>query len=405
MKYVIVRCEDHARPSAQAATLLEGAKTAHLQHLAQAGAGGLICAHRDRRAIDRVALHRGLIGLTPHDPEASPGHWYAASAKVPVGADETVWCCELVTQQDGKILDQTVDEIPTKESGALIDALNRQLSSETRRWECGDGAHHLLVSREATLAERDIFAVPSPDTLAGQSWERALPRGATGEALRQLILETSKLLESQPVNRVRVDLGENPANLVWLWGPAQHLQQRTWAERTGHSGAIVSSCFPLRGFAQILGLEWKEATTSIEESAFERLTKTISVLSARHEIVYVHLRVRTSNPVERLCFMERLDQLLLKPLTEHLPTCGPWRLLLAIDDLMSASVPVVAIGSGLPQQPIAQLTSQNFTESPLTFADGEAVFAWLTQGQVAEKDVKRARPGVEASDVANAPTG
>ena len=376
----------------------------HLQHLAQAGAGGLIRPPRDRRAIDRFALHRGLVGLSPQDPEAAPGHWYAASAKVRVGSDETVWCCELMTQQDGKILDPTAGGIPTKESAALIDVLNRQLSSETRRWEYGDGAHHLFVTREKILAETDILAVPSPDVLAGQSWERALPRGATGEALQQLIVEASKLLESQPVNRVRLDLGENPANLVWLWGPAQPLPQKTWAERRGRSGAIISSCFPMQGFAQILGMEWKDAMHSIEEGAFERLAKQVNALLARHELVYVHLRVQTTHPVERLCFMERLDQLVLKPFTEHLPMGEPWRLLLAIDDLTSAAVPVVAIGSGLSQQPIAQLTSQSFAESPLTFADGEAVFAWLTQGQTPEQSTKRARPGVEASDVANAPT-
>ena len=55
MKYVILRCEDQAPYSEQTATLLAGAKTPHLQQLAQAGAMGAIRFRNDPPA-GRLAL-------------------------------------------------------------------------------------------------------------------------------------------------------------------------------------------------------------------------------------------------------------------------------------------------------------------------------------------------------------
>ena len=379
MKYVIIRCEDNSSGSDQTAALLDGAKTLHLQHLAQAGAAGTIPAHGNPPGLDRFDLHRALFGLGPHDPEAAAGRCYAASINRTLAEGETAWCCELVTHRDGRIVDPTAGGIPTKESEVLIHALDEELGSETRQWEVGRGPHHVLVVRDPALGADGHAAVRSAEALTGQAWSKQLPKGAAGDALRSVIEQASTLLERHPVNRVRVDLGENPANMLWLWGAAAAGPQRTFAERSRLSGAVVSSSFLLRGFARTLGLGWKEGPASFEGTPLQRLLKTVLALSEEHDLVYVHLRVDSADPVERLCAMERLDQILLKSLTEALPTRGPWRLLTVIDDRTNGSTPLVAIGTGLPQHPVAALTAQSFSESPLTLPDSVGLFSWFTK--------------------------
>ena len=140
----------------------------------------------------------------------------------------------------------------------------------------------------------------------------------------------------------------------------------------------MSSSFLLRGFAKTLGLGWKDGPHSFEERSLKPVAKTVQALLERHDFVYVHLGIATNDPVQRLCAMERIDQLLLKPLTEQLPETGPWRLLTVVDDRARGVVPFVAIGTGLPQQPVASLTAENFSESPLAFQDGGAWFSWFT---------------------------
>ena len=381
MKYVILRCEDPGSHGTQTAALLGGAKSSHLAQLAQAGAAGTsrLAPRADHAVIDRFHLHRALFGLTRRDPDASPGRCYAEGANVQLEPGDTAWGCELVTHRDGRIIDPTAGHITTQEARLLIQALDEGLGSGTRRWEIGSGSHHVLVVRDPALAADGRQPVRSPELLIGQLWRRHLPKGPVGGTLQVLLEQASTLLERHPINRVRVDLGENPANMLWLWGAGGAGPQRTFADRTGLSGTVVSTSFPMRGFARVLGLGWQEGPASFEGRALQRLLTGITSVIEQQDLVYVHLAVETGDPVERLCAMERIDQLLLKPLTDLLPRLGPWRLLTAIDDRHLGVVLFVAIGTGLSRQPIASLTAEAFTESPLTFPDGVGWFAWFTR--------------------------
>ena len=381
MKYVILRCEDYGPPGGQMAPLLEGARTPHLAQLAQAGAAGT--SRLDRRgshaALDRFRLHRALLGLERQDADALPGRCYAEAVDLRLAPEETAWCCELVTHREGRIIDPTAGNISTKESAALVEALNAELGSAARRWTVGSGSHHLCVVRDPLFAHDEARPVRSPDLLIGQPWRRHLPSGPAGHALRAVIEQASKLLDGHSINRVRVDLGENPANMIWLWGAGGAGPHQTYADRTGLSATVVSTDFLMQGLARALGLGWRTGPASFEERALQRLLTSLTPMLEQQDLVYVHLAVESGDPVERLCAMERIDQLLLKSLTEQLPRLGPWRLLVAVDDCRLGAVPFVAVGTGLARQPVAALTADRFMASPLAFRDGAGWFAWFTR--------------------------
>jgi len=380
MKYAILRCEDVSRPSGQTASLLEGARAAFLQHLAQAGAAGTIRRRSGSSAIDRFQVHRGLLGVGPKDVEALPGQCYADGANVRLAEGETAWCCELVTQHDGIVIDPTAGNIPTKESRELIQELNTRLGSDTRRWEVGEAFRHILVVRDPALEGDGLPQVSPPELLVGRSWRRSLQRGVRHAALRQLIEQAEKLLEAHAVNRVRVDLGENPANLIWLWGGGNPRPAGAERPRIVQPGVVVSKSFPLRGLARRLGLDWMDGPRSLDEEPLQRLTQAISARARTVESLYVHLEVPSADPVERQCIMERIDQRLLQPLHEMLAQGEPWRLLAAIDD-RSGNIAFVAMGTGLPQQPMARLTAEALTASPLHFTESAQLFAWFTKDE------------------------
>jgi len=379
MKHVIVRCEDGAIANQQTAALLESAKVMHLQQLAQAGAAGVLRNQGTSAALDRFTMNRSLLGFDPQEAAGRAGCSYAASINRSLADGEIAWCCDFITQRDGQLIDPTAGAIPTNQSAALIQHLNEQLGSETLRWEVGAGSQHLLIMRDPELDVERVASLLAPEQLLGQSWKRALPHGELQERLATVIEHGARCLEDHSINRVRIDLGENPANMFWLWGAATNTPQRTFTQQTGLSGALVSKSFPMQGLATLLQLRWSEGPATYDEKPLRHLSKRLRSLIDQSDLTYVHLRVATANPVERLCAMERIDQLLLKPLTEQLPTLGPWRLLVVADDRQSTSIPFVAIGTGLPQQPVPHLTTQGFAESPLTFPNGVALFTWLTQ--------------------------
>lgn len=377
MNALILRIEDISRASEQTTSLLEGAKTAFLQQLSQAGACGTIRGRPRAETLDRFRLHQGLVGIAQGDPDVSPGHCYAEGANVRLADGETAWCCELVTQRDGIVIDPTAGNIPTKESRILIQALNAQLGSDARRWELGEASRHLLVVRDPALEGHELPSVNPPEWLIGRSWRRGLQKGSRNARLRELIEQAEGLLEAHAINRVRVDLGENPANLIWLWGAGPASVGQGAPGRAGRSGVVFSKSFPLRGLARRIGLEWMEGPRSLQEEPLQRLRQAIQTRAKTAELIYVHLEVDSADPVERLCAMERIDQLVIKPLAEAASE-GQERRLLAVIDGRGGLVSFVAIGAGLPQQPIARLTAESFAESPLRFTDSAKLFSWLT---------------------------
>lgn len=378
MKFVIIRCEDGGR-GRQTAALLEGSKTAHLQQLAQAGAAGVLRHAGEHEPGDPSLLHRGLLGLDPQDADVAAARCYTASANISLKPGETAWCCDLVTQHDGHVIDPEAGRITTKESEALLQTLEEHLGAEGRHWATGSGPHHVLITRDPALTAERGHGVRSPHRLVGEEWSRHFPKGEGGDALRLLVDQASQVLEGHPINRVRLDLGENPANLLWLWGPTDGGASSSFKERTGLSGAVVSSSFWLRGLAKTLGLGWSDGPVSFDEPSVQKWAKSVAPLVKSHDLVYIHVRINTDNPVERLCAMERIDQLLLKPLTEQLPAMGAWRLMSVIDDRHSRLMPFVAIGSGLAQQPVSQLSAEAFAASPLRQDTGERLFSWFTE--------------------------
>ena len=132
----------------------------------------------------------------------------------------------------------------------------------------------------------------------------------------------------------------------------------------------------MKGLARRIGLEWMEGPRSLQEEPLQRLRQAIQAGAKTAEVIYVHLEVDSADPVERLCAMERIDQLLIKPLAETAEEAQ--RRLLTVIDGREGFVSFVAIGPGLAQQPIARLSAESFTESPLRFGDSAKLFAWLT---------------------------
>ncbi|MBI4343695.1 MAG: hypothetical protein HY601_02650 [Candidatus Omnitrophica bacterium] len=377
MKYIVLRCEDRAPAAAGRPALLAGAKTAHLRHLAQAGAAGVLrlAVPLDRQT--RLRLHHALLGLGAGGARAEAGACCAAAIGVQLVAGETLWCCDLVAQRDGVVVDAEGGRIPTAQSRMLIEALNDALSSETRRWIVGEGACHLFAVRDEALAAEAASPVPAPEQLLGRPWRRSVPKGALGEALVSLLEQAGAVLEGHPVNRVRVDLGENPANLCWLWGGTNGGGPAAPAARP-ISAAALSNDFLVRGLTRSTGLPCHPGLRSLDERAFTQLLDAILKTAAKHDLVYAHVVVERPEPVDRLCAMERWDQQVLQPLSEQLAALGPHRLLCIIDGAPQEPLAWVAIGTGVPQRPSASLEPGALAETGLAFQDGDALFSWLT---------------------------
>ncbi|MBI2885389.1 MAG: hypothetical protein HYY15_04365 [Candidatus Omnitrophica bacterium] len=387
MSLLILRVQD-ANTTPSGRSLLEGAKLAALHQAARGGAVGLLKSARrwpaaarssSAAASDPMSAHGAWLGASSASARPNsfspigPGRCYAAGMNAALGPDDIAWCCELVTQHEGRLLDPTAGAIRTAEAAPLIDALNAHCGNAQRRWIVGEGSHHLLVTPRAAL--EGILGRPGrlepPEGLVGRLWRRHLPRLALGAWVRRLLEETAPVLERHEINKVRVDLGENPANLPWLWGPAASQPVVPFQPVPGWRGVLAGEGLLLKGYAALLGLRWLEAPPAAAD--LQAFGRRLQDSLADSDLVYVVLRISSSDPVERQCIMDRVDQQLVQPV---LDTVGrsEHRGLFAIDDAATGTAPVVLVGRGVVPGAAARVTVQDAAAT--SFRDVPALMRW-----------------------------
>ena len=85
------------------------------------------------------------------------------------------------------------------------------------------------------------------------------------------------LLQDHEINQVRVDLGENPANMVWLWGQGTQAKMEGFKKRYGLSGSVVSAMEFTKGIARAVGLTAVDVqgATGDLETDYERKGKVL----------------------------------------------------------------------------------------------------------------------------------
>ena len=63
--------------------------------------------------------------------------------------------------------------------------------------------------------------------------------------------DSRKLLERHEINLVRVDLKENPANMIWLWGQGKKPTLPKFIEKFGITGSVISAVDLIKGMVRI----------------------------------------------------------------------------------------------------------------------------------------------------------
>ena len=72
--------------------------------------------------------------------------------------------------------------------------------------------------------------------------------------LRKLMFDARLLLQEHEINQVRVDLGENPANMIWLWGQGTTPVLLKFNSKYKVAGALVADSEFAKGVGRLSGL-------------------------------------------------------------------------------------------------------------------------------------------------------
>jgi 2,3-bisphosphoglycerate-independent phosphoglycerate mutase len=338
MKYAIVipdGAADAPLDDLDGRTPLEAANIPNMDWIAANGKSGTVRNIPKGMPSGSDVAILSLVGYDPKEYYTGRAPLEAAAQGLKIMTDEWVFRCNFVTIVDGKMEDYSAGHISTEEAAALIEELNRILGGPHVRFYPGVSYRHLMVYKGPV----EIETTPPHDIL-GKRIAEHLPSGDEGADMIRTLTERSRdVLTEHEINVVRRDLGENPANSIWLWGHGKLPNLPAFQDRYGVRGVAITAVDLVRGLAKLIGwdcIEVEGATGYLDTNYAGKGAAAVKALDS-HDLVCVHVEApdeagHNANPAAKVEAIEQIDRHIVGPLLERLKKEGDdWRILVLPD--------------------------------------------------------------------------
>lgn len=295
MKYILVvlagACD---KPVVQLGerTPLDAAKLSNLHFFAKSGKVGNVKVVTDRTPFSPDAVLMNVLGYDIQKDYPGRGPLDAANCELNLEDNEVAFSMHFVTEANGTLADSTAGQISTKEARVLTHFLNKKLSSDFVRFYSGGEYRNVVVIKDAHGYEALSARTQDPRMVEGKTIQDILPKGPGDEALKKLMFDARLLLQDHEINQVRIDLGQNPANLVWIWGQGRRPSFKPLKEKYDfQSGAVIAAREYALGLARATGLTAVEVRQEgLEFSEYcERMVKAFNETIEEKDFVVVYL--------------------------------------------------------------------------------------------------------------------
>ena len=257
MKHIIILGDgmaDHPVARLQGKTLLQHANTPYMDLLARNGRCGRLITIPEGFQPGSEVANTAILGYDLNRVYQGRGPLEAASIGYEMQPDDLALRCNIITLDNGKILTHNGGNLQTADADKLIEYLNKHLGNERVRFVTGIQYRHLLVIRGGNKNveyapphdhpnEAWAQLLPHPTENANDEKETELSAQQTAELVRQLIIDSQKILPQHPYNKEKALHGERQANSIWPWSGGYRPSMETLPHRYPQikSGAVISA--------------------------------------------------------------------------------------------------------------------------------------------------------------------
>ena len=332
MKYIVILGDGMSdEPIAQLGgkTPLEYASTPAMDLLASKGEVGMVQNVPAGMSPGSEIANLSVMGYDPRTDFTGRSPLEALSVGVDMEPDDVIFRCNLVTlteneaYPDKTILDHSSGEISTADADVLMQAIREKFNSREFQFYTGTSYRHIMVWKHGKLAK----LAPPHDHLGCQigPWLPEEP------VLKQFMEESFDILNNHPLNLARAAAGKNKGNSLWYWGAGTRPNLRSFAEKTGLKGAMVSAVDLLKGIAVGAGMQVYHvpgATGSIDTNWEGKAQAAIdALLKDGNDFVYVHVEApdemaHQGLTMEKVKSIEYLDSRIIAPVIQALEASG-----------------------------------------------------------------------------------
>lgn len=329
MKYVIVLGDGMAdEPLEQLGhkTPIEYAKTPTLDRLSKLGEVGLVHTIPDGMNPGSDTANLSVLGYDPRVYYSGRSPLEALSIGIPMKDTDVAIRCNIVTIseedvpfEDRIIIDHSSGEISTKDCGILLEAVAKELASESYQFFVGTSYRHCLIWNQGNSIE-----LVAPHDVLTQKIGPHLPKEAT---LRSMMEQSYHILVNHPINIERKKQGFHPANCCWFWGAGTKPMLSSFEEKNGKKGLMISAVDLLKGIAvgASMGVvEVEGANGGLHTNYNGKVQAAVDGITKNgYDFAYIHVEApdemgHQGNVERKIQAIEYLDEKVIGPLVAKL---------------------------------------------------------------------------------------
>ncbi|MBX7077284.1 MAG: cofactor-independent phosphoglycerate mutase [Methanobacteriaceae archaeon] len=343
MKYVIMigdGMSDYPLPELDNHTPLEVAKKPNMDMLAKKGRSGLTTNSPDHLPIGSDVANMSIFGYNPDEYYTGRGPLEAASQGIETVDGDVVFRCNLITEENGEIVDFTSGHITTEEATELMDALNKYFKDKYPDfkgfWHHGISYRHLFVYHDPDTSKLEI---PAPHDIVDEKFDKYLDWDTSyGKAIKDIMFESKKVLENHPVNQKRISEGKKPANMIWLWGQGTKPDMPAFKDVYGIDAAVITGVDLLKGLAIFSKLNKIDVpgATGYFDTDYEAKAEYASKALEDNDLVIIHVEApdeagHAAEIDEKIKAIERIDKIILTKILDEIPKYGDYKIVVLPD--------------------------------------------------------------------------
>jgi 2,3-bisphosphoglycerate-independent phosphoglycerate mutase len=276
-------------------TPLEAAKTPNLDGLArQAQFGTFVTLPADFPTSSDVA-NMSVLGWDLASSYTGRGAVESYGLGVPLDDQTVAFRMNIITTKGDILEDYSAGHISEPEAAEIVDFLATKLGTSEVEIRKGVSYRHILYLHGPRFSPAVDY--DKPDSSHGLSWAKIMPRARvpeaepTAELLRELMMKSREVLADHPVNRRRLEKGENPANMIWPWSGGRKPDMLPFEKLYGKKGSIISAVDVILGLGLLGKMESlrPEGATGWIDTNYENKARAAVDMLRRNDFVYLHV--------------------------------------------------------------------------------------------------------------------
>ena len=376
-------------------TCMEAANAPNMDMIARKGVVGMAKNVPGGMTPASDVANLSILGYDPRKYYCGRGPLEAANLGVDLTENDVAFRFNTVTVFDDKMVDYSAGHITTKETAVLVDLLDKELGTERFRFYTGTSYRNLLVVRCDSPEEADhlsgVQCYPPHDIL-DQSVSGHLPEETQ---LVELMERSKNILKNIDINKVRIDLEQNPANMIWIWGQGKKPDMPGFEDAYGVSGGIISAVDLLKGLGRVLGLEVAEVpgATGYYDTNYEGKAEAALEVLKKRDMVFVHVEApdeagHNGHIMEKVKAIENFDSKITGRIIEELSDKIDYRILILPDHPTPITkrthtadpVPFAIAGKGIDPDDVAVFTEKSAKAGSMGLVQGSELMKILLKG-------------------------